>query len=138
MKKKINICGKEYDVCTNALTMFLYKKEFKTGMLADINRLQELYIKQQKIDTEGKTEKEIEQEMGMAIMPELDNFIEVVFRIAYILIKTGNSNFMPFDSWLETVDNFSIEDSWIGEVTELAVSSFCGQGINGANATIKN
>ena len=58
MKKKINICGKEYVVCTNALTMFLYKKEFKTGMLADINRLQELYIKQQKIDTEGKTEKE--------------------------------------------------------------------------------
>lgn len=125
MKKKVKICGKEYDVSTNALTPFLYKKEFKVGMMADIGRLQEIYVQQQ-----GKTEEEVEKEVSETLMPKLDDFTEVIFRIAYILIKTSNRDFMPFDAWLESVDNFSFEDKWIAEVTELAVNSFLGQGTN--------
>lgn len=137
MEKKLKICGKEYEIKVNALTMFLYKKEFKTGMMADIGRLQTLYIKQPKIDTEGKTEDEIALETGNALMPNLDDFIEVSLRVAYILIKTANRSFMPFEEWTQTIQEFNINDSWIGEVTELAVNSFCGQGTGGTTQTLK-
>lgn len=130
MRKKLEICGKEYDVSTNALTPFLYKKEFGTGMMADIGKLQEIFAKQPKIDAKDKTEEEVEQELGTAMMPSLDNFIEVVLRIAYILIKTANRNFIPFEEWLESIEGFSFEDKWIAEVTELAVNSFLGRGTN--------
>ena len=130
MRKKLEICGKEYDVSTNALTPFLYKKEFGVGMMADIGKLQEMFVKQPKIDTKDKTKEEVEQELGTAMMPSLDNFIEVVLRIAYILIKTANRNFIPFEEWLETIEEFNFEDRWIAEVTELAVNSFLGQRTN--------
>lgn len=130
MKKKIKICGTEYEICTNGLTMFLYKKEFKTGIMADISRLQRIYLT--KVDTEGKTEEEAQQELGIAMMPQMDDYIEVALRIAYILIKTGNRDFMSFDDFVQTIDQINIfEDKWIDEVTELAVNSFCGQGIGG-------
>lgn len=122
MRKTINICGKEYEVGTNALTLFLYKKEFKTGLMADIARMN---MKQPDINTEGKTQEEIDEEVGIALMPDFDNYIEVALRIAYILIKTVNSNFMPFENWLETITEIDVNAKWISEVTELAVNSFC-------------
>lgn len=136
--RKIEICGKEYEIGVNALTMFLYKKEFKTGMMADIGRLQNLYIKQPKIDTEGKSDEDIALEVGYAMLPNLDDYIEVSLRVAYILIKTANRNFMPFEEWVQTVTEFDINDSWISEVTELAVNSFCGSGIGGTTQTSKD
>lgn len=136
--RKIEISGKEYEIGVNALTMFLYKKEFKTGMMADIGRLQSLYIKQPKIDTEGKSDEDIALEVGNAMLPNLDDYIEVSLRVAYILIKTANRNFMPFEEWVQTITEFDINDSWISEVTELAVNSFCGSGIGGTTQTSKD
>lgn len=136
--RKIEISGKEYEIGVNALTMFLYKKEFKTGMMADIGRLQNLYIKQPKIDTEGKSDEDIALEVGNAMLPNLDDYIEVSLRVAYILIKTVNRNFMPFEDWVQTITEFDINDSWISEVTELAVNSFCGSGIGGTTQTSKD
>lgn len=136
--RKIEISGKEYEIGANALTMFLYKKEFKTGMMADIGRLQNLYIKQPKIDTEGKSDEDIALEVGYAMLPNLDDYIEVSLRVAYILIKTANRNFMPFEEWVQTITEFDINDSWISEVTELAVNSFCGSGIGGTTQTSKD
>ena len=136
--RKIEISGKEYEIGVNALTMFLYKKEFKTGMMADIGRLQNLYIKQPKIDTEGKSDEDIALEVGNAMLPNLDDYIEVSLRVAYILIKTANRNFMPFEDWVQTITEFDINDSWISEVTELAVNSFCGSGIGGTTQTSKD
>lgn len=136
--RKIEISGKEYEIGVNALTMFLYKKEFKTGMMADIGRLQNLYIKQPKIDTEGKSDEDIALEVGNAMLPNLDDYIEVSLRVAYILIKTANRNFMPFEDWVQTITEFDINDSWISEVTELAVNSFCGSGIGGTTQASKD
>ena len=137
MRKKMNICGKEYDICTSAFTMFLYKKEFKTGMMADISRLQEFATKQSQIvkENEGKTEEQINEILGLALMPEIDNYVEVSLRLAYVFIKCANPKFKPFDDWVQELEEFNIEDSWIGEVTELAVNSFLGQRTNGTNET---
>lgn len=135
--RKIEICGKEYEIGINALTMFLYKKEFKTGIMTDIGRLQNLYIKQPKVDTDGKSDEDIALEVGNAMLPNLDDYIEVSLRVAYILIKTANRNFMPFEEWVQTITEFNINDSWISEVTELAVNSFCGSGAGGTTQTSK-
>jgi len=130
MKKKLKICGKEYEVCSSAFTMFLYKKEFKTGIISDIGRLQEFAIIQEKVEKEmeGKTQKEIEEAIGLALMPQMDTFIEVALRIAYIFIKCANPSFMTFEEWLQTIEEIDFGDPWVSEVTELAVNSFCGQG----------
>lgn len=137
MKKKMEIGGKEYDICSNAYTMFLYKKEFKTGIMTDISRLQEFAITQDKItkEMEGKSIEEIQRAIGLALMPEMDTYVEVALRIAYVFIKCANPNFMPFDNWLQTIEEFNFEDKWVSEVTEIAVNSFCGRGIAGTNET---
>lgn len=129
MRKKLEICGKEYDICTNAYTMFIYKKEFKTGMMADIGRLQEFATMQNKItrENEGKTKEEIDEAVGLALMPELDTYIEVSLRIAYVFIKCANPSFMSFEEWVQGIETFNLEDAWVAEVTELAVNSFLGR-----------
>ena len=122
-------------MCTNALTPFLYKKEFKTGIMADIGKIQKIQTRVTKVVSdghkEGKTEEQIAEELGETMMAELDDLMEVSLRIAYALIKTANSAFMPFENWLETITEFDINDSWVSEVTELAVNTFCGQGTRG-------
>ena len=135
MRKKMEIGGKEYEICSNAFTMFLYKKEFKTGIMADIGRLQEFATVQEKIakEMEGKPQVEIDKAVGLALMPEMDTYIEVCLRIAYIFIKCANPSFMGFEEWLQTIEDFSFEDKWVSEVTELAVNSFCGSGTNRTN-----
>lgn len=137
MRGKLEINGKEYDICSSAFTMFLYKKEFKTGIMADIGRLQEFATVQEKVskEMEGKSQQEIDSAVGLALMPEMDTYIEVSLRIAYVFIKCANPIFMPFDEWLQTIEDFSFDAPWVSEVTELAVNSFCGSGTIGSAET---
>lgn len=137
MKKRLEICGKEYEICTSAYAMFVYKKEFNTGMMADIGRLQEFAIKQNKVIEENKekTKEEIDEAVGLALMTEVDTYIEVSFRIAYAFIKCANPGFMSFDEWIKGIQNFDLTDKWVAEVTELAVNSFLGQRAEGTAGT---
>ena len=69
----------------------------------------------------------------MFTMEHLDDFIDVIERIAYILIYsaktatgyTGNGSVESFEDWLKGLEKIDLSASWISEVTELAVSSFC-------------
>lgn len=141
MRKKINIDGKEYEICSNAFTLFMYKKEFKTGIMEDVSKLNELNIKQMEVakkgKEEGKTDEEIEALTSNALLTELDNIIIVVLQLAYIFIKSANPKFMSFDEFTQGIENISLEDGWISEVTEIAVNTFCGQRISGTNETLK-
>ena len=134
------IGSKEYELFTSAFAMFLYKKEFKTGIMADIGRLQEFTTVQEQItkENEGKPQEEIDAAVGLALMPQMDSFMEVAFRMAYIFIKCANPNVASFDDWTKEVENFSFQDKWVMEVTELAVDSFCGQGASGTTQTTEN
>lgn len=131
MKKKITICGKEYEVCTNAFCMFEYKKQFKTGLIADIGKMTEYNDKVQQVVEQGKqeglSEEAIERKVNQVAIQEFDNIIQVPLQIAYAFIKTANRNFMSFEDWLMETE-VNVEDGWIAEVTELAVNSFLGQG----------
>lgn len=128
MKKTINIMGKDYEVCINAYTPFLYKKVFKTGFMEDIGKLSEINVKRETLEKEltnkGLTKEEIEEQINLKTMGDLDSLIEVITQIAYILILGNDKNFKPFESWIAEQEKLSLTDNWIAEVTELAVTSF--------------
>ena len=93
--KTITICGKEYKIECNAFTRFQYKTVFGRGIFADIKVLSEFSEKQENLRKELKAKKmsdeEIENEINKSMMENLDDFIDVIERIAYILIYTANN-----------------------------------------------
>lgn len=127
--KTITICGKEYKIECNAFTRFQYKTVFGRGIFADIKVLSEFSEKQENLRKELKAKKmsdeEIENEINKSMMENLDDFIDVIERIAYILIYTANNQVEGFEEWLKGITKLDLSESWIGEVTEFAVSSFC-------------
>lgn len=127
--KSITICDKEYPITCNAFTRFEYKKIFNRGIFADIKVLSEFSDNQEKIKKElaekGLADKEIEKEINLYMMEHLDDFIDVIERIAYILIYSANDKIESFENWLKAIEKIDLSDKWIQEVTEVAVSSFC-------------
>lgn len=127
--KSITICNKEYPITCNAFTRFEYKKIFNRGIFADIKVLSEFSDNQEKIKKElaekGLADKEIEKEINLYMMEHLDDFIDVIERIAYILIYSANDKIESFENWLKAIEKIDLSDKWIQEVTEVAVSSFC-------------
>lgn len=127
--KSITICDKEYPITCNAFTRFEYKKIFNRGIFADIKVLSEFSDNQEKIKKElaekGLADEEIEKEINLYMMEHLDDFIDVIERIAYILIYSANDKIESFENWLKAIEKIDLSDKWIQEVTEVAVSSFC-------------
>ena len=127
--KTITICDKEYKIECNAFTRFQYKTVFGRGIFADIKVLSEFSEKQENLRKELKAKKmsdeEIENEINKSMMENLDDFIDVIERIAYILIYTANNQVEGFEEWLKGITKLDLSESWIEEVTEFAVSSFC-------------
>lgn len=127
--KTITICDKEYEIACNAFTRFQYKTIFEKGIFADIKILNEFSTKQENLRKELKkqkvSEEEIENQVNLLMMESLDDFIDVIERMAYILIYTANNKVGSFEDWLKGIDKIDLSASWISEVTELAVNSFC-------------
>ena len=127
--KTITICDKEYEIACNAFTRFQYKTIFGKGIFADIKILNEFSTKQENLRKELKkqkaSEEEIENQVNLMMMENLDDFIDVIERMAYILIYTANNKIGSFEDWLKGIDKIDLSADWISEVTELAVNSFC-------------
>lgn len=127
--KKITICEKEYSVDCNAFTRFQYKKIFGVGIFSDIKILNKFSDKQKdirkKLEKENATEEEIQKAINEMMMDNLDDFIDVIEKITYILIYTANPQMESFEDWLKGIEKIDLSANWIAEVTELAVSSFC-------------
>ncbi len=128
MEKKVTICGKEYNLKTSAYCILEYKRVFGNGLMADINSMSAISTKIQKIREDGekdkKTEEEIQNEINRVALEQIDNLVQIPLQIAYIFIKSSNPKFITFDEWTMSIENISVEDEWIAEVTELAVNSF--------------
>ena len=127
--KTITICGKEYSIDCNAYTRFQYKSIFGNGIFNDIKVLTKFSEEQEKIREECKNKKmsedEINNEINSYILENLDDFIYILEKIAYILIYTANNKIGSFEDWLKSIEKINLSEDWIGEVTEFAVSSFC-------------
>ena len=133
MRKKINICGKDYDVNSSAYLMFLYKKTFGIGIMKDIQKLNEYSLKEQEIREKYKdlSNEEIDTKVSVELMGEIDEIYEIILKISYALIKNANFGFMTFDEWVQDMETIDLSGEWVSEVTELAVNSFLGSGTNG-------
>lgn len=127
--KKVTICNKEWEIDCNAFTRFQYKKIFGVGIFSDIKILNQLNEKQEnvrkKLQEENATEEQIQKAINEVTLDNLDDFIDVIEKIAYILIYTANPKIEPFEIWLKNIEKIDLSSSWISEVTELAVNSFC-------------
>ena len=127
--KTITICDKQYEIECNAFTRFQYKTIFGRGIFADIKILNEFSEKQEKLrkdlEKQNKSAEEIEKEINLSMMENLDDFIDVIQRIAYILVYTANNKIESFEEWLKGIAKIDLSANWISEVTELAVNSFC-------------
>lgn len=127
--KTITICGKEHKLECNALTYVKYKNFFKRGIIEDVQILQDYLIKQTVI-TKQVEEKNITEAEKLLMVSNymnqyVDDFIIAITRIAWILIYTADKDIEEYEKWLEGISNFKIDDDWIVEVAEFAVSCFC-------------
>lgn len=127
--KTITICGKEHKLECNALTYVKYKNFFKRGIIEDVQILQDYLIKQT-IITKQVEEKNITEVEKLSIVSNymnkyIDDFIIAITRIAWILIYTADKDIEEYEKWLEGISSFKIDDDWIVEVAEFAVSCFC-------------
>ena len=130
--KEIEIDGKLYKINCTAYTRFQYKKIFGVGIFEDINKINNFNAlslsKREELEKEGKDEKEIDAIIQSLMLDKLDDFMDVLQRIAYIEIYTANPDIGSFEKWLSGIKQISLADKWIAEVTEYAVDSFCGSG----------
>lgn len=125
--KTITICDKEYEIDCNAFTRFQYKTIFGRGIFADIKILNDFSTKQEEIKKKysNLSEEELENKINLIMMENLDDFLDVIEKIAYILIYTANNKIESFEDWLKGITKIDLSASWVSEVTEFAVSSFC-------------
>lgn len=127
--KTITICGKEYDINCNALTYVKYKSIFKTGILKDMQFIQNYLIKQVVVSNqlEGKKMSEAEKlsQVSEYMIDDTDEFVTKITQLAWILIYTADNKVADYENWLKSITNFKIDDDWIVEVTEFAVDCFC-------------
>lgn len=129
--KTIVIDGNEYEIECNALTYIQYKKIFNKGIFADMDIIKNYLVMQTLKANELKekypqmTEQEIDVQIGNYMNNYIDDFVEVITRIAYILIYSANEKTEEYEKWLRKIKNFKIDDDWVAEVTELAVDCFC-------------
>lgn len=129
--KKIDICGKEYEIDCNALTYIQYKKIFNRGIFQDIEiienfvSLQVLIADKIKKEDPEISDSEITKKLSRTMLTNIDEYIEAVTRIAYICIYTANKRVGSYEEWLTKIKRINTTDKWIVEVTEFAVSCFC-------------
>ena len=127
--KTITICGKKYDIECNALTYVKYKSIFKTGILKDMQYIQNYLIKQaviaKQLDEKKISEAEKLSQLSEIMINDTDEFVAKITQIAWILIYTANNKVESYETWLSSITKFNVSDDWISEVTEFAVDCFC-------------
>lgn len=129
-RKTIKINEKEYEVSSTAYTRFIYKKTFGVGIMADLKKLTEITQKQddfrKELQKKKMSDEEIEQQVGIAFMDDIDDLIDVIMKITYILILTADSKMCSYEDWLKSIEKIDLSEPWVSEVTEIAVDSFRG------------
>lgn len=107
MKKIIKIGDKEFTMKSSAYTQFAYKNITGRSLLSDCQELSE-------IDT--------------ADVSKLDPFIEMITRIAYVMVDEADSTQVNnYNDFLKSLDSLFDDISWITEVIGLAISPLSRQ-----------
>lgn len=127
--KTITICGKEYNIDCNALTYVKYKSIFKSGILKDMQYIENYLIKQTVVSKQLEEKKISEAEKASKVseymINDTDEFVTKITQLAWILMYTADNKIESYESWLSSITKFNITDNWISEVAEFAVDCFC-------------
>lgn len=127
--KTITISGIDYNISCNALSHIKYKSLFNRRMISDIDIIKDYLVKQTiatlKLQEEKYNQEELQKLLSKFMMEYVDEFLEALTRITYIMILTSNENIGSYEKWLESIPRLSTDDQWIFEVTEYAVDCFC-------------
>lgn len=129
--KTITICDKQYEIDCNALTQFNFKKIFNKGIFKNISIINSFYSKQTLLanqflsENKSITDKELIKKLSIAMLQDLDEYVEAVTEIAYICCYTANEKIGNYETWLKGIKRIKTNDKWIVEVTEFAVNCFC-------------
>ena len=127
--KTIKICDKDYPIDCNAYTYLQFKKIFGVGIFKNIQTIKTFFDIQVSKITElkekGLNEIEISKELNKELLEYLDDFVEAITRVAYILIYSANTDFKSYEEFMKDIPRLSTDDDWIIEVTEFAVEKFC-------------
>ena len=109
MKKIINLGGKDYTMQSSALTQFKYRDMTGRKLMQDIEKIKDLK------DNEDN------------ILSGLDDFIEIVLKIAYVMIVESDSKQVgSFEDFLKGIENLFEDTNWVEEVIELALTPISG------------
>lgn len=115
MKKNIKIGEKEYLMSASAYTQFKYKDETGNSLVKDLSTLANKY-----------QEIQLDESNVLEHYEELEDFINMTLKIAYIMAIEGKSINGSFEDFLKEQDNYMSDVAWIGEVMELAISPLSG------------
>ena len=119
MEKTVKISGKEYNLKSSAFTPFAYKNFTGNDLLKDLNKLSKLNAEIEKIADED--------DRNSRWMEELFPILEMSLKIAYVMIKEKDKNFISYESWVSNMEYLMDDASWISEVMETAISPISGQ-----------
>lgn len=109
----IRIENKEYVGCCNAMTYIFYNKVFNLNIFDDLDNIKECLIKF-KLQSGNKE--------------DIDNIVNIILRLIYILIYTNNQNEInSFEKWKKQHEHEVIELETINEVIEFFVDNFYSQ-----------
>jgi len=100
--REIKIGNKDYKVVASPITLFFYKKEFKTDLLGDLMSFQKLENDVSAFDS------------------------VIVLQMAWAMIKTASAGqIVNFEQWLNSLEYVSFEDSeMMTNVIEEATDGF--------------
>lgn len=116
MLKTVKIGSKEYNMKSSAWTPIKYKMDYGTDLLKDISKLNKLNKEISKLKTKDEKEE--------AWMSEFSGFLEMAYKIAYVMITEYDKTFKSYEEWLKEIDNVFSNENWILEVMECAMSTF--------------
>lgn len=109
----IKIENKEYVGCCNAMTYIFYNKVFNLNIFDDLDKIKGCLIKF-KLQSGNKD--------------DVDNMVDIILRLIYILIYTNNQNEInSFEKWKKQHEHEVIELETINEVIEFFVDNFYSQ-----------
>lgn len=109
----IKIGNKEYIGCCNAMTYIFYNKVFNLNIFDDLDKIKGCLIKF-KLQSGNKD--------------DIDNMVDIILRLIYILIYTNNQNGInSFEKWKKQHEHEVIELETINEVIEFFVDNFYSQ-----------
>lgn len=115
--KTIYINDKEYKLNSNVLTSITHKKIFNKDIFSDIDIIRAYLV---------NTVKQFDEAMQQKVISNKSEqeYIEAITRLTYSFVYNEEES-KSYTDFLSEIGDIELYESWIVEVTELAVDTFC-------------